>query len=71
MKVEGCRLILASSGGERDGIALELDRDADGEQVAEVFEDGATGDRTFRCYTDQPVPVEAVEWLIAQAQTHL
>jgi hypothetical protein len=63
------RLILASSTSP-DGMALELDS-ADGEQVAEVFEDDSTKKRTVKFYTDQPVPLEAIEWLLERARKSL
>lgn len=63
-------LILASSVAERDGMALELTRDS-GERVAEVFEDGATGQRTFSVFVDESVPIEAIEWLLTEAQDRL
>jgi hypothetical protein len=62
-------LILASSSSP-DGMALELER-ADGEQVAEVFEDDVTKARTVKFYTDQPVPLEAIEWLLERARVSL
>lgn len=63
-------LILASSVGERDGMALELTAD-DGERVAEVFEDDATGARTFTVFGERRVPLEAIEWLLSEARTQL
>ncbi|MFT3887743.1 MAG: hypothetical protein QM713_06225 [Arachnia sp.] len=65
----GYRLILASSVGERDGMALELTR-GDGFRVAEVFEEGESGRRTVTMF-EADVPVEAVEWLLAEAATRL
>ena len=68
--IAGYRLVLASSVGERDGMALELTRD-DGERVAEVFEDDETGARTFTVFGEQQVPFAAIEWLMAEARTRL
>jgi hypothetical protein len=68
--IAGYRLILASSVGERDGMALELTRD-DGERVAEVFEDDETGVRTFTVFGEQQVPLAAIEWLLTEARTRL
>jgi hypothetical protein len=53
--IAGYHLVLASSVGDRDGMALELTRD-DGERVAEVFEDDESGTRTFTVYGEQQVP---------------
>jgi hypothetical protein len=64
------RLIIASSVGVRDGMALELTR-ADGERIAEVFEDGETAARTFTVFEERQVPVEVVEWFLAEARTRL
>jgi hypothetical protein len=66
----GYSLILMSVVGERDGMALELDEES-GEQVAEVFLDDETGARSVRFFNDQPVPLEAVEWLLAEAARRL
>ena len=71
VKVTGYRLMLASSVGERSGIALELTRDEGGEPVAEVFEDDDTGMRTFTAFSDQPVPLAAIEWLLTEARARL
>lgn len=68
--MEGYRLVLASSSGQRDGMALEL-QTADREQVADVFEDDATGKRSVRFYTQDDVPLEAVEWLLRSARERL
>jgi hypothetical protein len=68
--IAGYHLILGSSVGERDGMALELTR-ADGERVAEVFEDDETGARTFTVFGEQHVPLAAIEWLLAEARTRL
>jgi hypothetical protein len=65
----GYRLILASSVGERDGMALELTR-ADGTRLAEVFEDEDTGRRTVNVF-ERDVPLEAIEWLLAEARSRL
>jgi hypothetical protein len=63
------KLVLASSSSP-DGMALELER-SDGEQVAEVFEDYDSKKRTVRFYTDKPVPLEAIEWLLERARVSL
>lgn len=68
--IGGYRLFLASSVGERDGMALELTRDS-GERVAEVFEDDATGQRAFSLFVVESVPVEAIEWLLTEARDRL
>ena len=68
--MNGYRLILVSDVGERDGMALELDT-VGGEQIAEVFEDEETKQRTVRLEVDWPVPVEAVRWLLDRALTDL
>ncbi|MGL5823552.1 MAG: hypothetical protein ACRCYU_01625 [Nocardioides sp.] len=68
--MNGYRLLLVSVVGERDGMALELSHDS-GEQLAEVFEDGESHARTFTVFTDQPVPLAAVEWLLAEASRRL
>ncbi|MCA0181409.1 MAG: hypothetical protein LCH77_17935 [Actinobacteria bacterium] len=59
-----------SAVGARDGMALELDA-IDGEQIAEVFEDEDTKERTVTFFVDRAVPLEAVEWLLEQARTEL
>ena len=66
----GFSLILASYVGHRDGMALEL-KDADGEQVAEVFEDHGTGVRTLTVFGEQQVPIAAIEWLLSEARARL
>lgn len=63
------QLILSSSVGSRDGISLELTR-ADGACAAEVFEDSDTGQRVVNVF-DRNVPVEAIEWLLAEARARL
>ncbi|TFB87585.1 hypothetical protein E3O44_10865 [Cryobacterium algoricola] len=68
--IPGYRLILASAVGSRDGMALELDKDS-GEQVAEVFEDDETKERTVTIFGEQAVPLAAIEWLLAEARTRL
>jgi hypothetical protein len=50
-------------------MGLELTRD-DGVRVAEVFEDGDTGRRVVNVFASD-VPVEAFEWLLAEARTKL
>ncbi|NIK58275.1 hypothetical protein [Kribbella shirazensis] len=65
----GYSLILASSVGERDGIGLEPTR-VDGGCAAEVFEDADTGNRVVNVF-DKNVPVEAIEWLLAEARARL
>ena len=67
----GYHLVLASVVGLRDGMALELTRDVDGARIAEVFEDDETRLRTFTSFFDQPVPIEAIEWLITKARERL
>ena len=69
-EIAGFSLILASSVGERDGMGLELIR-ADGERVAEVFDDDDTGARTFTVFSEQQVPILAIEWLLSVAKTRL
>jgi hypothetical protein len=65
----GYHLILASSVGVRDGMALELTREG-GTRVAEVFEDDESRRRTLTVF-EENVPLEAIEWLIAEAKTQL
>lgn len=67
--IAGYHLVLASSVGERDGLGLELTC-ADGRCAAEVFEDGDTGRRVVNVF-HQNVPLEAIEWLLAEARTRL
>jgi hypothetical protein len=67
--IAGYRLLLASSVGERDGMAIELTRD-DGTRVAEVFEDDQTGRRTMNVF-EQNVPLDAIEWLLTEAKARL
>lgn len=68
--MNGYRLLLLSAVGERDGMALELSRET-GEQVAEVFEDDASRARSVTFFTDEPIPLAAVEWLLAEAAKQL
>lgn len=68
--MNGHRLQLTSAVGERDGMALELALDS-GEQVAEVFEDDETKERTVTFYTDRLVPLAAVTWLLENAASRL
>ncbi len=51
-------------------MALELDTEG-GEQVAEVFEDDATRERTVRFFISEPVPLPVVEWFLAEAAKRL
>lgn len=66
----GYKLLLVSAVGKRDGMAIELALES-GEQVAEVFEDDATGARTVTFFTHEPVPLAVVEWLLAEAARRL
>jgi hypothetical protein len=68
--IKDFHLVLASSVGARDGMALELTR-ADGERVAEVFEDSETDVRTFTVFGEQQVPVDVIEWFLSEARTRL
>lgn len=67
--IDGYKLVLASSVGERDGMGLELTR-GDGTRVAEVFEDDETGLRTVTLF-EASVPLQAVEWLLAESRERL
>jgi hypothetical protein len=60
---------LGSDVNPRDGMFLEL-RDAQDAMVAEVYFDDPTGDFTV---TTRPtgVPLEIIEWLLAEARTRL
>lgn len=66
----GYKLLLVSAVGKRDGMAIELAEES-GEQVAEVFEDGATKARTVTFFSARPVPLEVVEWFLAEADRSL
>ena len=68
--MNGYKLLLVSAVGERDGMALELSRDT-GEQVAEVFEDDESRARSVTFFTDEPIPLAAVEWLLSEAERQL
>lgn len=68
--ISGFRRLLVSAVGSRDGMAIELDAES-GEQLAEVFEDDATRERTVKFYTTEPVPLAAVEWLLDEARRSL
>ncbi len=68
--MNGFRLLLVSAVGERDGMALELSRDT-GEQIAEVFEDDESRARSVTFFTDEPVPLAVVEWLLSEAARQL
>lgn len=68
-RVPGYRLLLASSVGHRDGMALELGLE-DGTQVAEVFNDDDTGRRVVNLFAEN-VPVEAIAWLLSEAEAQL
>jgi hypothetical protein len=68
--LNGYNLLVVSSVGFRDGMALELAAD-DGAQIAEVFEDDTTKARTVRFFVDTPVPLEIVEWLLRRAEVLL
>lgn len=67
--IPGYRLILASSVGDRDGMALELTSD-DGRRLAEVFEDDESGRRTVTMF-EPALPLEVIEWLLAEAASRL
>lgn len=64
----GYSLPLASSVGGRDGMSIEL-AGPGGEQVAEVFEDAASGERTVRLA--EPLALPLVEWFLAEARTQV
>lgn len=66
----GYRLIVMSVVGERDGMAIELASNT-GEQIAEVFEDDETKLRSLTFYGQDPVPLEVVEWFLAEAADRL
>jgi len=68
--MDGYKLLLVSEVNPRDGMALELALD-NGEQVAEVFEDDETKERTVKFYTDTPVPLAVIEWFLAAAARRL
>jgi hypothetical protein len=68
--MKGYRLVLASDVDERDGMALELSTES-GEQLAEVFEDDATGNRTVRFFSDSSIPLDVVDWFLAKARESL
>jgi hypothetical protein len=68
--MNGYRLLLVSAVGGRDGMALELSLDT-GEQVAEVFQDEDTRTRSVTFFTGEPVPLEAVQWLLSEAANRL
>jgi hypothetical protein len=61
------RLTLASWVGERDGMSLELTAKDDA-RLAEVFHDDQTGQLTVTVFGDRPVPIDAMEWLLARAR---
>lgn len=67
--IDGYSLVLASSVGVREGMALELTR-AGGVIVAEVYEDDSTRARTVTVF-EPDVPVEAMEWLLSSAREML
>ena len=67
----GYHLILASSVGERDGMALELTRDLDGERIAEVFQEDETGIRIFALFVFEPLPLEILRWFIESVDERL
>lgn len=60
---------LGSDVNPRDGMVLEL-RDAQDAMVAEVYFDDPTGDFTVTTGSTG-VPLEVIEWLIAEAKTQL
>lgn len=51
-------------------MALELIRGG-GERVAEVFEDDVSKQHTFSLFVEGPVPIEPIDWLIAEAKARL
>ncbi|MDF1605811.1 hypothetical protein [Nocardioides sp. YIM 152315] len=67
--IEGYRLLLASSVGDREGMAIELALE-DGTRVAEVFEDDETGRQTVNVFLSD-VPIDAIEMLLAEARARL
>jgi|GEM_PF-2487300 len=68
--LNGYKLLLVSAVGSRDGMAVELARES-GEQVAEVFEEDTSKNRTVTFFTDQPVPLNVVKWLLSEAEREL
>ncbi|MBE7195363.1 MAG: hypothetical protein INR66_23155 [Gordonia polyisoprenivorans] len=64
---EQYRLILGSEMNPRDGMYVELLEVSSENRVAQVFEDDETGALTFTSFTTHPVPLEAIEKLVASA----
>jgi hypothetical protein len=61
------RLMLVSSVGKRNGMALEL-TGLDGDRIAEVFQDEDSGVRTITVFGEIRVPIEAIGWLTSEAR---
>lgn len=68
--VDGFELRLAQHDGQRVGQALEL-WIVGGGCLVDVFEDRHTRIRFFQAYTEEPIPIEAVEWLLERARIEL
>jgi predicted regulator of amino acid metabolism with ACT domain len=68
--MNGYKLLLVSAVGQRDGMAIELATEA-GERIAEVFEDDVTRERTITFFTEKPVPLSVIEWLLREAASRL
>ena len=68
--MKGYQLLLVSAVGPRDGMAFELAADS-GEQVAEVFEDDASRERTVAFFSAQPIPLPVVNWFLSEAAARL
>lgn len=68
--MDGFELRLAQQGSERVGPTLELWINGGGCLVS-IFTDRDTNIRFLQAHTLEPIPVEAVEWLLKRAQVEL
>lgn len=68
--MNGYQILVTGEVGPRDGWSIELILDS-GEEIAEVFEDGETLERTVRFHTEKSIPLVAVQWLLEEAERRL
>jgi hypothetical protein len=61
------RLVLASDVLDRDGLRLEL-LDQSGARIAEIFRDDENGSRRMTVFVQGPIPIDVVEWFVANSK---
>jgi hypothetical protein len=62
--------VVRGSDVDRDGVYLELRREGDRDEVAEVFYADETGEFSLTTF-DNALPLPAIEWLIERSRALL